>query len=341
MRVEYRLDFEDFLEAQKHRFRRPDYSKRDGAILFGVILIGLAAAIGFHQPDNSLPATSLFIVGGVACLVLGGYLDRRAPHLTREADERQLRHEFDAFGSDSRVFEAEAQGWKVQSAYGEDRRSWTHLHQFKEEERLVTVATAYNWYPLPKRFFSAEDLQHLREWALQGLRGEAQICRTKLRHSTLEWVLGQTWHHWKRHTAHRLPAYVLGILLFVFFLHQAAGHQELGRQLYGSFAAFIGCALLLCEVGYYYSQWCASPDWRKMFEVELFKDRILYTQDKATWALMMKQIVRIDEIPRIFLLYFEPDRFYYLPKSCLSSDAIVQFREIARKINTEGAVGRQ
>ncbi len=157
--VEYRLSFEDFLDARDEKevvSQKPLESFALGRKL--ILLFSGVALIAWN-----LISTSIMSLGALLVLaaIAASHFSKR--HAINKRDT-ELRNDFELFSAGKYTFEADTRGWRLCSERDEQVHDWEELFMIKESPRILYLVTYTGACTLPKAALSSAQLSQLKMW---------------------------------------------------------------------------------------------------------------------------------------------------------------------------------
>jgi hypothetical protein len=157
--VEYRLSFEDYLDARNEKEVVHEKPKESIALATRLILLFSGVALIASNPISTAILSSGALVV-LATFVASHFLKRRI--INRRNNE--LRSDFEQFSSGKYTFEANTGGWRLCSERDKQVHDWEELLMIKESPRVLYLVTHTGACTLPKDAFSREQLSQLKAW---------------------------------------------------------------------------------------------------------------------------------------------------------------------------------
>lgn len=157
--VEFKLSFEDFLDARNEKevvSQKPLESFALGMRL--ILLFSGVALIAWNPISTTFMSSGALLV--LATIVASHFLKR---HAINKRDYG-LRNDFEQFSAGTYTFEADRRGWQLCSERDEQVHDWEELFMIKESPRVLYLATHTGACTLPKTAFSSEQLSQLKMW---------------------------------------------------------------------------------------------------------------------------------------------------------------------------------
>jgi hypothetical protein len=328
VRVEYTLSFENYLEMTSSRREKKNFKAAAisavlgfSCITAGYLLLKLRLE-GQFFPGGLLLATGLLLT--FLAMILGVLAKPRASR----PDKNVLRREYDSFHADKRAIEFDEKGWRLFWYEGEDVRPWSCLRQVYDLDTLLVFGTETTYYWLPKAVLERNgQLDQLKALAESYLTNRQQLFQVPLRPSAVVSVMAQLFHRWRHQRTARLLCYAASLLIayWIFIL----GPNDLPRES-SWLLAFVPLLLISCEALFYLVKHL-SEDWSAASpNAEIMADCIAYKTNTLRWIVEYRRVVEFLEIPGAFLLYFDVNSYYLIPKQGFTEERVAQFRETVR-----------
>ena len=307
---------------EKKDFRLAAISAISGffCIAAGYLFLKIRTGASF-LPGGLLLATGLLLT----CLAT--ILGLLAKSKSSRPDTTVLRREYDLFHADRRAIEFDENGWRLFWYEGEDVRPWSCLRQVYDLETLLVLGTGTTCYWLPKAALRRDDQLHkLKGLAESFLTKRQQLFEVPLRPSAQVYLVANVFHHWRCQLLARLLC-LSAVTLVAYWIFSSAAASSKGLLAFAAVPLF----LILCEGLFYLSKYY-TEDWSKTSEnAEIMSDCVGYKTKTVRWITEYRQLVELREIPGAFLLYFDPNLYYIVPKYGFSPGQIAQFREAVSK----------
>lgn len=332
MKTSFTLTFDEYLESQKHRLRKPDRSAALAALFIGSLLLCLAL-FGFTQfPPQTQRASLVPLILGFILVIAVPVLWIRAPRVTREQDLVPLRDQFARYLSGLHEFEATERGWKSSLGGEEDARDWQSLFCAQEHPGVFVLATKTKLYLVPKRVLESDDIEQLRSYCQQSLSEAEGIRRFtfELALRPTDYMAAMRADRVRNKRNERLVVYFTAVAFAIFFFYLA----WVGRYAWPlpffmlALASLMGTLFL--ESAYDYATFRGWAPGRTKYRVDVGNKGARITGPDSDHILTFNSLVKYVETGKVFLLYYSSTSFSIFPKRALTPAQGEQLRGLLK-----------
>ena len=330
-RIEYTLSFENYLEMTSSRREKKDFKFAAISAIAGFFCIASGYLFLKLNVDAPFVPGGLLLATGLLLTLVAIILGHLAKAKPSRPNRVVLQREYELYHADQRAIEFDEAGWRVFWYEGEDVRPWSCLRQVHDVETLLILGTATTFYWLPKAALQrAGQLDQLKALAESFLKKGQQLFEVPLKPSPRVYITARMSHGWRRTWLARLLGYGAATLFtyWVIYASEEPPSESWWR------IAFVPFLLSLFEVLFYLAEYY-KYDWSKTSEnAEIMTDCIGYRTKTIRWVTEYKDLKEVREVPGAFLLYFDSNVFYTVPKRGFSLPQLDQFRHVVARAHT-------
>lgn len=326
-RVDYQLSFENYLEMNANRRDVPSYGVALTAALLGLALIlGGYFYLRVPPPDEWSFVGGILLASGLLSEFVAMILGLMASRKSSKPSLKTLRREYELYAADKRSIEFDENGWRVTWYEGDDIRPWTSLRAVHDLKTLIVLGTVGTHYWLPKAAVENNGhLAQLKSLAATSLESRKSLFAVPVKPSAFVYVLANVLHTWRRNLWRNLL--ITAAFGLVFYWTWLSDWTRFSPHPVW-FLVFVPVFLLLCESlsylrSFYFAKWTESAR-----EAQIMEDCIGYKTPTTIWVHEFRTLIEWREIPGVFMLYFQPNQFHFIPKKGFSVSQIEQFRKI-------------
>ena len=347
MKIEFTLNFDEFLEAAELNTYKPKRSFPATLLVIAyivsacvVLIIGLWTAFSHHEGSlelmQSREKSAGFLVAAVL-LFLGipqvfAWRKRKDPRLA----EKTLLDQFQFMKDSPREFETDERGWTYRWPAGEDIRQWNALTSFSEEPSTIILKSGKDTYVLPKR--SLTEAQHVE---LTGLvdqtcqkLSEHSLFTTQVHPSLLDYVLGGATSEPWQYTRLGLGFITAGILICIGLVVYQLLHWDTFEGGGGSLFSAAACTALLVWfllyplrfISYYRSHVERNPN----SNVAVTSDAIIIWSPASSQILKYNDFAYFRQREHAVLFLYHDGQGLIFPTRGFTSDQLQTLRELLK-----------
>jgi hypothetical protein len=344
MKIEFTLNFAEFLEANQSRIGKASRPFTTGVVAGYVLLaLGILAFglwTGFKHFEKGLPAeqgrsvSKGFVAAGVLLLTGLHLLWQWRRRKDRRLSEAALRDEFEPTQDDVRGFEANEQGWSYRSKHGSDSRPWEVFAGFWDGDAIITLTSKTDLYLLPKRAFTEDELTEFSSLVNKIFQeGVARsLISTQLLPSAWDYTLAEgSLERWQYRPA---GLSLLGTALAAttaLFIYQLLHWEDFEGGVQTLILSSFCTALILwfflsplARLRHYRSQVDRTP----CVEAVITSDTIFLRTPKLCQLVKYDSLCRYKETKHTIALFYGDEYFEMLSKRGFDSKQLQTFRDL-------------
>jgi hypothetical protein len=325
----FTLTWEEFQEYYEYVYPAalPERSKTSFTVGILAVLIWLAFGaylINVIPVENKTIATMLLILLTLI-LILLVFSDKARTAQIDKRKKQGLRLAYERDYADPQSFSSDGVQWTLQSKAGKRETLWTGLSSASWLQNVVVFAAKDHFAVVPKRVFSSEQVELMRQLA-HGGQGQRMAFEVPF----LDYALVEIPGSWRRNPL--TPLYCLaGIALVLLALstEQDSFLPSSWRCLLGVLC--LGIAFLTAQVLYYWLKYVRHREngevaWDAEFSERGASARTAKTDVFLAWDNFEK----FKESKRCILLYLRSpvERYYFLVKGCVSLEQQTTVRQL-------------
>jgi len=334
MSVAYVLSWDEFLELYKDSLPGPSVTSFVATIAvaiatgtFGAVLTWLV-----DPPDKWIASMFLGLALVLFACALWDLKFRTGRRRGKVIEELRFKYERDF--TDEQTFAFDQNQWTLTTKAGKFDTTWTSLSSAVERENTITLSDRHKATIVPKRVLGENELESLRQIALQ------HPGSTCLFHVTpLDFVLTEVPSLWRRQSFLMGLAHLAAFSFFAliaFTMYHSAGPGVFWAWVVAWIILFFALTTQFWYflITYYTSHKLLRFSWGAEFSEQGLRWNAVakvsgergssFRESFHAWRGFRKA----GETARCFLLYTDASRYLLLPKKCLSPEQMVALREM-------------
>jgi len=285
-----------------------------------------------RSPDGGIAAFGgICLGGGLLITVLSvplWFFLKRKPHKTK----RKEWSAFKRFYCDRHVFEAGDFGWKYSFGTQENSRQWKDLFGLVRLEQTLVFIDMLASHPVPSSALTTDQLHALEQLVKEGIHLE-KIFSIGMVATQRDFIAATAKHNWIKRTASMIFWYCCGLFVLAVFGLVLADSSQMPP---GPWFYALVLALPFIEFVRYQSLYLTYSK-RSFHDADILNHGICFNVG-TLYDIRERRNIRYEwfesmvETKRTFMLYFEKNIFYLIPKTDLTSEQLARFRQLLNAV---------